>query len=260
MPETIIATMTYDKGSEIESKVILESLGELVKVGIPINCVHGGSLQETEQGLRDLGIEISQQEERGLGAAINQTIQEAYAEGPSIIVYTEPNKHSLFWPQIPKLTEPIEEGDADLTFACRDAESMETYPFNRKIAEKIFNMAASHETGVYGDYVYGTKAFTLDIAPIFDDFYETHKKDNWVQLMGPVFRAMRNEHMAEMVTVHAPALEEEQMELSVTDTQYRIEQAMQNYEALLLGYDVPSEEKMKYYEGILIDVFKNYNV
>lgn len=237
MVEASIATMTYDKGSYTESSVILKSLSVLSKLGIPINCVHGGMLPETETGLKKLGVNVSTQKESGLGSAINQTMKEAYNKGADIVVYTEPNKHPIFWPQLSKVIEPIKNNEADITFASRDPDSFETYPFNRKTAERWFNLIASSVTGVSGDYVFGTKAFRREVVPTFDEFFKKYQKNNWVELMGSTFSAMNKGYKAKMVTINAPALEEEQKEIEPSHTKYRVSQGLQNLEGLLIGYN-----------------------
>lgn len=116
-------------------------------------------------------------------------------------------------------------------------------------------MIASTRTGVDGDHTYGPKRFKRHISKHFDAFWDNYRKDDWTELLGPVYSAIHGGARATMVPIHGPCPKPERTETTEKDTRHRMAQATQNFEALLIGFNSYSQWKVQTFNERLCNMF-----
>jgi glycosyltransferase involved in cell wall biosynthesis len=194
--KTIVATITFDRGHKDEANKIIKTMKSLRSLGYDVVAVDSGSSAETVQKMKELGVDVRQQAEKGVGSAIKESVQRAYQKGADIIVYMEGDKY-MFGKHLKKVIEPVASGRAAISIPSRDWKSYKVMPMPQLVTEGIGIALESIAAGKYADYIFGPRAFTRDIAPMLIEY----KGKDWGALHYGITKAARLGHKVERVSV-----------------------------------------------------------
>jgi hypothetical protein len=231
MEETTIATITLARNAS-EERVILAAMGALK--GRPIIAADGGSRPRFIDGLHKLGAQIVCPKGKGLVAQVKAALRAALdASDVPLILYTEPDKQPFFEKQLIAFLEKCaKQRRADLCFAARDKKSFKTFPEGQQRTERFVNESAGLLLGKEADYCYGPILLSRAAAALAVDAPE-HLGWGWrFWLAGRAAKAGLKQCVVELPL---PCPAQQRRENSRKDQIYRIKQARQNLEGLLMG-------------------------
>ena len=190
-----ISTITsYKNLDETRFKLTCRMFQKAKEAGYPVFAIDN-SPKEIRNELESTGANVYECPEHGMGAERRSSVWYASkfikrfdsSEIPSIIIMTEPEKDALIqW--IPKITEPIIDGTADIVIPSRTDVGFESFPWFQAESEKIADMIYSELIGVDADPFLGPVAFRSDIAPRFYNCNpaEYGLEDNYIQFVAPI--------------------------------------------------------------------------
>lgn len=110
-----------------------------------------------------------------------------------------------FVDHLPKIITPVITQEVDVTIANRSKAGWNSYPLVQKTVEGAFNWFAGIRTGIRGDYIFGPKSFTKEVATYIPDY---NVDDFGATLIYPISRAVSEGKRVIMVEVPGNAPED----------------------------------------------------
>jgi len=193
------------------NQMILQSLEELRRCGYRIAAVHlENDEARVSQQLRDACdlvlirpnprssnlVANARHVSQLLLGGLREIVAESFDAGARAIAYMEADKHT-FVPDLDALAEPILQERADVSLAIRSAAGFARFPWIQRLVERNVNRYLAGQVGVRTDYLYGPRAFSPQIAPLFDEY----SGDDWGVMMYPVLAAITGGYRFEAVEV-----------------------------------------------------------
>ncbi len=176
------------KGDMLRADLALRAASEAKDLLIKVISVDGGSDLTFNRALKDQGVEVIVQRGSTMGAARREAIEHAVNSGFTTIVYTELEKKG-FIPDIPKLCQPIEEGQASIVIPHR--KDLSSYPEFQQHVESLGNEFWRELTGLKLDLFFGPRIFSSRVAGYFLN-YKGEYGDTWDSIFIPILRAFLN--------------------------------------------------------------------
>jgi hypothetical protein len=131
-----------------------------------------------------------------LFGGLREIVAESFAAGTRAVAYMEADKHT-FVSALDSLTAPILQGRTDVSLAVRSAAGFARYPWIQRVVERNVNRYLAGRVGVQADYLYGPRAFSPRVAPLFDEYTE----NDWGLMMYPALAAITRSYPSEFVEV-----------------------------------------------------------
>lgn len=220
--------------SEGEESLLLESLKELSRTGLPIYAADGGSSTEfvTRAGLVP-GVTIASAAGRLVGQV--RTALELASEGsPQQVLYTEPDKRAFFSDGLAQFLErAAHSAGAAVVIPCRDDASFRTFPAAQQRTERSFNELASFFLGLEGDFLYGPLLF--DRRRTLPFIQDATGDLGWGWRPYVIARCIRAGYRVSCEPGFFPCPPEQRSEDDARTRAYRLEQLAQNVEGLRRG-------------------------
>lgn len=192
----------------------MESIGEVIRrVKDTINCdivvVDDGSSDDTSEIATQAGARVVKHKKNlGLTQALKTGIMTGLESGAKILINIDADGQYL--PEdIPKLLQPIVEGEADLVLGSRLAGEIEEMPAIKKVGNRMFTYLIRLLTGYpFTDTQTGFRAFTRNLA--YDLFFQgkyTYTQDMLIQAIErgysikeiPIFFARRSHGKSRLI-------------------------------------------------------------
>ncbi|MBI5804122.1 glycosyltransferase [Candidatus Pacearchaeota archaeon] len=188
-----IATTTYDKNEEKESRAIINALREWHDLGFNIVVSDGGSSKNLLNQMSEIGkIKIRQRKSEKVGTGIRQAIAEAFRES-DVVIFSDGDKGGSYGFQAKAKEFLSELEDRDILVVGRTDNSFDSYPpFQRKIEREIDNYFYSKfikriSGQDVSDVTYGPRIIGKNAEKYFTDTtYET-----WAAAYEPILTAAR---------------------------------------------------------------------
>ncbi|MFZ5933169.1 MAG: hypothetical protein ACOYT7_03805 [Patescibacteria group bacterium] len=134
-------TRDPDHTDKIRGDLFIKLMEEVLQKGYQLSVVDGGSSPELIKLIKGLGVNIIEQDKKGMSASRRQAFIEAGGlNGARVICWTEPEKVSLVKDCLPQAAAPILNGEADVVVPKRDEEAFKTYPAFQVSYEKRANL------------------------------------------------------------------------------------------------------------------------
>ena len=232
MQETTIATITWARSSA-EERTVLAALKKLK--GHSIISAEGGSRPRFIDGLHELGVSIVCPKPTGLVAQVKASLRAALdASDTPAILYTEPDKGPFFEKQVGRFLQQAREGKpVDLCFAARDTKSFRTFPQGQQRTESFVNESTAVITGNKADYCYGPILLSRAAAK---RALEAPEHLGWGWRFWLLGRTLATKGKIRNLELPLPCPANQRKENTRKDQIYRIKQARQNLEGLMLGF------------------------
>lgn len=190
MSLVVIATTTfYPLLGDVRAELAVQTLTEIISLGLSVVVVDGGSPDEVTDQFKKLdAIVLTENPSSSMGASRRQAMAFAgeLAGDDGVVVWMEPEKLD-FVSQIAKTVRPLLAGKADMVIPRRL--HMDSYPPEQAAAENIGNLAVSYLLGQEFDFWFGPMAMNqraLQEVLQYDGDYG----DKWDSIMIPRLRAI----------------------------------------------------------------------
>lgn len=225
--------MTLARSTE-EEVLLLESLKELSRSGLPIYAADGGSRPEFVARAGEVaGVTIVSASGRLVGQ-IQTALWLASEAAADNILYTEPDKRVFFANGLPEfLQRAAKNAGASVVVPCRDEESFRTFPAGQQRTERSFNELASFFLGTEADLLYGPLLFDRRRALPF--IHDVAGDLGWGWRPYVIARCVRAGYSVACEPGSFPCPPEQRREDDPTTRVYRLEQLAQNVEGLRRG-------------------------
>lgn len=217
--DIIVATITFVKASKDnpektkkEIKQVMVTMGSLRAQGLHVIAVDGGSTPELIREMKSIGVDVHQQQGKGVGNALKEVLLLAGKEKPKAVLYMEGNKPQ-FAPYVRMSVDPILKGKADIVVPSRTRAVFRSQPkyqwmteFPEDVIATIRLGRGKLQKGLY-DVHYGPKAFTPAVIEKVVKDYRT--SGGWDTHTAAVTRGGHAGFRVAKITVHAPYPKEE---------------------------------------------------
>ncbi len=206
MGKAIIATTTlYGGKSDTRFGLALKTVEEAKRNGLDIIIIDGGSPAEVCQAMREKGAKVVNQEVKGFGLSIRQSLREAscLVGIDGVIIRLEAEKHTLV-NMLPALVSLMLKDNIDLLKLGR--KNRDDYPPMQKAAEGFAILACQEFTGLKWDFDFGPFLLSQQALLYFLQ-YDGEYGDLWESLDIPQLRIVRdglNVKYQEVDYVHPP--------------------------------------------------------
>jgi hypothetical protein len=158
-----IATITLAR-SESEAGKLQRSLQVLSAGNLPVFVSDGGSPAAFVKAIGALPSVEVRTGTGGLVCQVKDSVGRAAASA-DLVIYTEPDKEEFFTSGLAALIErAVECEEASVVIACRDTDSMATFPAGQQKVERAFNDVAAEFLGIPSDFLYGPLALRKKVA------------------------------------------------------------------------------------------------
>lgn len=181
---------------QLRGDLAIQAIQLAKEKGYQLTIVDGGSSSEFRDALKNLGISVSDQQERGMSASRRQAFRAAAdLDGVSVICWTEPEKISMV-DHLEEAVGVLVEKHADIVIPSRTAESFLTYPEQQAKSEQKLNHLFSKVLRLMGllpedlpdlDVAFGPRIFcnTPAILDLFTRKYRLKENSKLSQLVKP---------------------------------------------------------------------------
>ncbi len=187
----LITTTLYNpncKSDMVRAELAKRTFNEALNFNYEILAVDGGSSKEFLDEIENKKVKIFQQLKKGMGNSRRQANEEAYKTGKEIIVWIDPEKHSLI-PKIQEMSRPILENKADLIIPRRN--SLDSLPKAQQHLEDFSNEFFRELTGLDFDVGAGCRLYKRDLINYFIN-YRGEYGDKWEILIIPILNALQD--------------------------------------------------------------------
>jgi hypothetical protein len=164
-----IATITWARDNE-EEMLLRKSLQQLSTLGMNVYITDGGSDNDFLDFLKSFpNFVMLKAEEKGVFAQAKKSLSEAYKNGSSFILYTEPDKLDFFKNGLPRMLHEVtvDEHSGVIT-ASRSKKGFATFPAFQQMTETTINNCCSEIIGNRVDYTYGPFILNRKLAPYLE--------------------------------------------------------------------------------------------
>jgi hypothetical protein len=166
--------------------------------------VDGSPCQEFKLALRETGVIIVDQKEPGMGASRRQVLNEGINNGAKVIVWLEPEKHTLI-PLLEPCIAPVLCDGVDVVVPRRL--NLDGYPPYQQLSEYRGNWDLANTTGRPDlDLFIGVRIMTIEAAKLMANYDgqcgNNTYGDNWEILFIPILWFMRKGLQIRSVTVN----------------------------------------------------------
>lgn len=158
------------------------------KVRLPIFVVDDSKNESVTAALLERKAIVSEQVSPGMGASRRQAIRAGLDSEADIVVWLEPEKHTLV-PLLKSVINQMQDG-FDLIVPCRHG--LETYPQYQELSELRANREIGFITGRPElDLMFGPRVMGRTYAKISAEYTGAPGNDNWEILFVPVLSAIK---------------------------------------------------------------------
>ena len=188
--KTALVTTTFSKSvNNLRFQLALKTCQAAKTAGYPIYIVDGSPEPQMSQLLRDAGAIVEIQKEEGMGASRRQCLAMGLESGADVIVWLEPEKHTLV-PLLEPCISLVINNEADAVIPRRP--NLDGYPQYQHFSELRANWEIADVTGRYDiDYLVGPRIMNQLAAGHmlqYDGRIGSEKvfNDNWEILFVPI--------------------------------------------------------------------------
>lgn len=202
--QTVLVTTTFSPSvDDTRGQLAFKTCRGAVERGFEIIVVDGSPSQEFKAELWNTGARVVDQTEKGMGPSRRQTFSEGLGCGREVIVWLEPEKHSLV-PLLDDCIRPVSEEGADIVIPRR--RTFQNYPHYQQWSEMTANWLLGDVTGRYDlDFYVGPRIMSLRAARLMASYGtkdgEVMYGDNWEIIFIPILWSMKRRHSIRSVTV-----------------------------------------------------------
>lgn len=209
----VTTTFTKDPENDIRAKLALRSCEAAAESTYPLIVVDGSGIGHPFQNLmRQRGANVIDQVGKGMGASRRECLRAGLATGADIIVWLEPEKHSIVL-LLEACIDLVKYGTFDVVIPRR--KSMMSYPKYQAWSEMEANLQLHGITGLPLDYYIGPRVMNRQTAELMADYQpnpELGYGDNWEILFLPLLHMMQKGLTIGSYTVEYTHPEEQRVE------------------------------------------------
>ncbi len=189
----VIATQTlYRSPGEARAELAIQMFRAASEHGFHVVCSDGGSYEDFRDDTRDLGVELLDESESGMGPGRRQAIKRAMeVVGPGgAVCFIEPEKGPLV-KHLNSCFELISKG-ADIVVPRRSRQSWKTYPRLQRLSEPFGNYSLEMAVGRKDlDIFFGARVFNVQAGGLFlERRPDIPGENSWGTTLYPVIDAI----------------------------------------------------------------------
>jgi hypothetical protein len=191
----ILVTAVFGKSTEeLRIKLALRTVGEALQHNYEIVVVDGSPVESgIGCALKEVGkdlIHYEREVEGGMGASRRQAVRKALDLGADIVVWLEPEKHTIVR-HLSECVETMLENDYDIVVPFR--ETLDSYPEYQQYSELRAHREIGHIIGRQDlDLMIGPRIMNQEAAELFLSYVGAPGHDNWESIFISVLWAIRD--------------------------------------------------------------------
>ncbi len=199
----LVTTTSYQSVDEPRARLAIKTCLACKQHGYNLIVIDGSPCLSFKKALRETGVIVIDQKESGMGASRRQALGAGIDSGADIIVWLEPEKHTLIPLLVPCLNEIVFE-EADVVIPRR--KNLDSYPAYQQFSEYRGNWELANATNRPDlDLFFGVRIMTPQAARMMAVYNGKHCHcsygDKWEIIFLPVLWFLDAGYEIKSVTV-----------------------------------------------------------